>query len=55
MAIGTDDNVIGEPLHVSVLSSGTQGTLLWIYALALKMASHYGWEEGLGQKAPQSC
>ena len=32
------------------LSSGTQGTLLWIYALALQMASHYGWAEGWENK-----
>ena len=50
MGIGTNDDVMGEPLHASVLSSGTQGTLLWIYALALKMASHYGWEEGWDKK-----
>ena len=50
MGIGTNDNIMGEPLHASVLSSGTQGTLLWIYALALKMASHYGWEEGWDKK-----
>ena len=50
MGIGTNDRVMGEPLHASVLSSGTQGTLLWIYALALKMASHYDWEEGWEKK-----
>ena len=50
MGIGTNDNIMGEPLHASVLSSGTQGTLLWIYALALKMASHYGWKDGWEKK-----
>ena len=50
MGIGTSDDVLGEPLYASVLSSGTQGTLLWIYALTLKMASHYGWEEGWEDK-----
>ena len=50
MGIGTNDDVMGEPLHASVLSSGTQGTLLWIYALALKMAHHYNWEEGWEEK-----
>ena len=50
MGIGTNDDVMAEPLHASVLSSGTQGTLLWIYALALRMASHYGWEEGWEKK-----
>ena len=44
MGIGTTDNVLGEPLYAGALSSGTQGTLLWIWALALKMASHYDWE-----------
>ena len=46
MGIGTTDNILGEPLYAGALSSGTQGTLLWIYALALKMASHYEWAEG---------
>ncbi len=50
MRVGTNDDILGELLHVSVLSSGTQGTLLWIYALALKMASHYNWEEGWEKK-----
>ena len=50
MGIGTKDNLLGEPLYAGALSSGTQGTLLWIYALALKMASHYGWEEGWEKK-----
>ena len=46
MGIGTNDCVMGEPLHAGVLSSGTQGTLLWLYALALKIARHYEWQEG---------
>ena len=50
MGIGTNDNIIGEPLYAGVLSSGTQGTLLWIWALALKMANHYGWTEGWEEK-----
>ena len=37
------------PIHAADLSSGTQGTLLWIRWLALKMVSHYrfrtDWEE----------
>ena len=41
MGIGTIDDARGASLHVSVLSSGTQGTLLWIYALAVEMAGHY--------------
>ena len=43
MGIGTTDNILGEPLYTGALSSGTQGTLLWIWALALKMASHRHW------------
>ena len=50
MGIGTNDNILGEPLYAGALSSGTQGTLLWIYALALKMAHHYNWEEGWEKK-----
>ncbi len=46
MGIGTTDDVRGAPLHASVLSSGTQGTLLWIYALAIEMAGHYEFETG---------
>ena len=50
IGIGTSDDILGEPLYAGALSSGTQGTLLWIYALTLKMASHYGWEEGWEDK-----
>ena len=50
MGIRTTDDISGEPLYAGALSSGTQGTLLWIYALALKMASHYNWEEGWEKK-----
>ena len=46
MGIGTSDDVLGDALYAGVLSSGTQGTLLWIYALALRMASHHGWASG---------
>ena len=45
MGIGTTDSVLGEPLYAGVLSSGTQGTLLWVWALALKIAHHYDWQE----------
>ena len=45
MGIGTTDHILGEPLYAGALSSGTQGTLLWIWALALKMAHHYNWQE----------
>ncbi len=50
MGVGTNDNITGEPLYAGVLSSGTQGTLLWIYALALKMAHCYDWQEGWEKK-----
>ena len=46
MGIGTTDDILGEPLYAGSLSSGTQGTLLWMWALALKMAHHYNWEDG---------
>ena len=50
MGIGTTDNILGEPLYAGALSSGTQGTLLWIWALALKMAHHYDWQEDWDKK-----
>ena len=50
MGIGTSDNILGEPLYAGVLSSGTQGTLLWVWALALKIVNHYGWTEGWEKK-----
>ena len=50
MGIGTTDDILGEPLYAGALSSGTQGTLLWIWALALKMAHHYDWQEGWEKK-----
>ncbi len=50
--IGTSDDQWGiqQPLFLGALSSGTQGTLLWVWALALKMAHHYGWSEGWEKK-----
>ena len=50
MGIGTSDGISGTPLYVGTLSSGTQGTLLWIWTLVLKMAHHYHWEEGWEQE-----
>ena len=50
LGIGTRDDILGEPLYAGALSSGTQGTLLWIWALALKMAHHYDWQEGWEKK-----
>ena len=49
MGIGTNDHT-SDPLYVGALSSGTQGTLLWVWALAIKMAHHYGWTEGWEKK-----
>lgn len=46
MGVVTSDGIIGVPLYLGSLSSGTQGTLLWIWALALKMAIHYDFVEG---------
>lgn len=34
------------PIYLGHLSSGTEGTLLWIRWLAFKMVHHYGFEEG---------
>ena len=50
LGIGTTDDILGEPLYAGALSSGTQGTLLWVWALALKMASHYDWAAGWEEK-----
>ena len=50
MGIGTSDDILGEPIYAGELSSGTQGTLLWIYALVLITMNHYRWEEGWNQQ-----
>ena len=50
MGIVTTDNVLGEPLYAGALSSGTQGTLLWVWALALHMADYYQLQEGWENK-----
>ena len=50
MGIGTSDSSVPGPLYAGALSSGTQGTLLWVWALAIKMANHYGWTEGWEKK-----
>ena len=46
MGISTRVDPLGSPVYAGTLSSGTQNTLLWIWALALEMANHYGWEKG---------
>ena len=50
MGIVTSDDILGDGLYAGALSSGTQGTFLWISALALEMANHYGWTEGWERK-----
>ncbi len=50
MGIVTNDDILGEPLYAGALSSGTQGTLLWIWALTLKIANHYRWTAGWEEK-----
>ena len=38
------------PIYLGHLSSGTEGTLLWIWWLALKIVHHYGFKEGWQNK-----
>ncbi len=49
MGVGTTDRRRGGSVFLGDLSSGTQGTLLWIWYLALRIANFYdfadGWEE----------
>ena len=40
------DDLDSAPLYIGHLSSGTEGTLLWIQWLAFKMAHHYGFANG---------
>ena len=40
------DNLDSAPIYIGHLSSGTEGTLLWILWLALKIAHHYDFAEG---------
>ena len=49
VGIFTNDNTSGGrygggPLYLGALSSGTQGTCFWIWALAATMATHYYWD-----------
>ena len=49
MGIMTVDNDVWsnpEPLYAGNLSAGSQGTLMWVWLLALKMVHHYGFEDG---------
>ena len=40
------EGTLGKRLPIGELSSGTQGTFLWVWALALVMAEHHRWEDG---------
>ena len=49
MGVMTVDNDIWsnpEPLYAGNLSAGSQGTLMWVWLLALKMVHHYGYKDG---------
>ena len=50
MAVSTSDDFLSPPQYVGALSSGTQGTLLWIWALALRMVSRYDWANDWQEK-----
>ncbi len=50
MGIWTTDDNLSEPLYAGALSAGTQVTLLWVWALALKMAHHCDWAVGWEKK-----
>ena len=39
-----------KTLPAAAMSSGTQGTLLWILALSIRMASHHDWQTGWEEK-----
>ena len=57
MGIGTTGrHFTGEPLYAGALSSGTQSTLLWIWALALQNGvRHYELGGGMGRKSQPYC
>ena len=46
MGVVTADDILGDPLYLGDLSAGTQGTLLWIWSLALRIYGHYHFEPG---------
>ena len=48
--IGTIDEVLEDPLPANVLSSGTQGTLMWIWWLALNIVENGDFDEGWEKK-----
>ena len=47
--IDVEDRVDAQ-LFIGDLSSGTQGTLLWIWYMAIKMGDFYGFEDGWEEK-----
>ena len=50
MGIVTSDDILGDGLYAGALSSGTQGILLWVWALAIQMAYDYAWTDGWQKK-----
>ena len=54
MGIVTTDRILGEPLYTGALSAGTQGTLLWIWALALKMSLEDPRDYSYGNPSPSA-
>ncbi|MDE2788687.1 MAG: AAA family ATPase [Chloroflexota bacterium] len=53
MGIMTVDNAIWsnpDPLYAGNLSAGSQGTLMWVWLLALKMVHHYGYRTDWDQR-----
>ena len=50
MGIGTSDIAAAGPLYAGDLSMGSQGTLMWIWYMAIGMALHYGWSDGWEKK-----
>ena len=42
MSVRTTDDTSGDSLYAGLLSSGTQGPLLWVWALVLRLFVHYG-------------
>ena len=54
MGVVTTDRILGEPLYAGALSAGTQGTLLWIWALALKMSFEDGRDYNFGYDSPSA-
>lgn len=43
LGISINDSLFDPPLYAGALSSGSQGTLLWIWALAFTVGRYYSW------------